>query len=252
MSNHTCLVINLARSPERMALMNQQLEALAIPFERIDAVDGQQLSEVQVGEVYDGEHLDAYYKKLTRGEIACYLSHRKAWQYIVENQLDFAVIVEDDVELKANFPEVIQAVSQFPADWDYVKLAEHKRKRRVVYAEKMPRYERVIYNKLPARTCAQAVSLQGAKKLLANTQCFHRPIDVDLQYWWEKQLDVFGLVPYAAVPRSDQVSVIDAQSSRNRAQRSQWQKLRNMWHFFWQNRYHTKHKIAALIAANKR
>lgn len=252
MSNHTCLVINLARSPERMTLMDDQLSNLAIAFERVEAVDGQALTDAAIDQVYLSQHPDVYYKKLTQGEIACYLSHRKAWQHIIDNKLDFAIIVEDDVEFDSQFPNVIDAVNSLPSDWDYIKLAEHKRTRRVVYSETQSGYERVTYNKLPARTCAQAVSYQGASKLLSNSETFCRPVDVDLQYWWEKQLNVFGLTPYAATPRVDQVSDIDAQSARTAAERSQWQKLRNMWHFFWQNRYHTQHKVAALNAAKKR
>ena len=42
MANYRILVINLDRSPERLAAISAQLEKLDVPFERVVALDGKE------------------------------------------------------------------------------------------------------------------------------------------------------------------------------------------------------------------
>ena len=224
--------------------MSSHLEKQHVPHHRIAAVVGKYLSDSEFTQFYSADHPNAYYKTLSRAEVACYLSHRRAWQAIIDNNLDFAIILEDDVELLDNFTSSVRAIADMPADWDYIKLAEYPLKRRPLYSINTGGFSRVIYNKVPARTCAQAVSRAGAMKLLRHSDRLFRPIDIDLQYWWEKDINVFGLLPYPVQPLIEIQSDIDQTEKREKAQRDQWKKLTNMWHFYWQNRQHTRLKIA--------
>ena len=237
-------MINLARSKERYQRVSAQLDQAHVAHQRIDAIDGERLSDREYSALYHADHPNAYYKTLSKGEVACYLSHRQAWQAIIDNDLDFAIILEDDVALQNNFNQCIQTIAQMPADWDYLKLAEFPVKRRPIHSHVMGDFERIIYNKVPARTCAQAVSRIGALKLLQHSESLFRPIDIDLQFWWEKDIDVFGLLPYSVQPIVDIQSDIDHVNTRQTAQKHMWQKLTNMWHFFWQNREQTRRKVA--------
>ena len=38
-----------------------------------------------------------WYRDLTDGEIACYLSHRKAWRQAIDSKADYLVVLEDDL-----------------------------------------------------------------------------------------------------------------------------------------------------------
>ncbi len=50
---------------------------------------------------------------LPRGVMGCFLSHRSFWQYVVDNNLSQAIIMEDDVLLAANFaPRLSQALRE--------------------------------------------------------------------------------------------------------------------------------------------
>lgn len=40
--------------------------------------------------------------ELSRGQLGCFLSHRKAWQHIVDHELEFGFILEDDCEITPN------------------------------------------------------------------------------------------------------------------------------------------------------
>ncbi|MBP0439647.1 glycosyltransferase family 25 protein [Tianweitania sediminis] len=87
--------INLDRSPERRAFMMDQLEALGVSFERIAAVDGKTADLTR--------HAGS---PLTQTEIACFLSHRDCWKRIVDLDLDYGLILEDDVRLSPRFAAV--------------------------------------------------------------------------------------------------------------------------------------------------
>jgi glycosyl transferase family 25 len=40
------------------------------------------------------------------------------------------------------------------------------------------------------------ISFVGAKYLLAMSEKFGRPVDVDIQHWWENGLYILGMQPY--------------------------------------------------------
>ena len=66
-------------------------------FERVNAIDGSKLKHNELKHHYDVDlNRRQYHSVLTLGEIGCYLSHRKVWQKIVDEHLDFALVLEDD------------------------------------------------------------------------------------------------------------------------------------------------------------
>lgn len=251
MLKHDCFVINLDRSPQRYERITSQLENQKIEFTRLSAVDGSELSNRNVDSLYQYAHADAYYKQLNKGEIGCYLSHINAWQRIVDNALDFAIVLEDDVNLMGDLSRIITLVKKLPDDWDYIKLAEHSRTRQVLHRQQFDSFQRVTYNKIPARACAQIISLSGAKKLLSQPEKILRPVDIDLQYWWEKDLRVFGLMPYPVEPSQQFASDIDYVAQRKIAKRKRWKRIKQLFEFYWLNRRFTQRRLAFLNATIK-
>ena len=71
-------VINLEGSDNRLQQAAQQLTAHGLSFERIDAVNGRQLSAAHKRAVVDAKaNRNKFYRPLSDGEIGCYLSHKK-------------------------------------------------------------------------------------------------------------------------------------------------------------------------------
>ncbi|GLP95586.1 glycosyltransferase family 25 protein [Paraferrimonas sedimenticola] len=196
------LLINLDRSTDRLARCQQLLSDAGVEFERISAVDGGQLSEQQL-EQYAPKALadDLYYRRLTPGEIGCYLSHRKAWQIMVERQYPYAIILEDDFEVSGDISQTIAHIGRLDKsseDWFFLKLAcDDKRLKSIRYRRPLGEMTLATFSKQSSGTSAQAVSLKGAKRLLKHSQTFARPIDIDLQHWWEKGIQIMGLMPFA-------------------------------------------------------
>ena len=78
--------------------MQTQLSELGLPFERIDAVDGFDGSEIG----YPAQH-----KRLSKGEFACYLSHVKTWKRFLDSGEPRCLILEDDVVLSRSLPQIL-------------------------------------------------------------------------------------------------------------------------------------------------
>ncbi|MAI68498.1 MAG: glycosyl transferase family 25, partial [Rhizobiales bacterium TMED143] len=90
------LIIHLANSSKRAGNVAALLKVLPEP-EVVDAVIGQ--DAIIRGDVAlrDGNlHRPIYPFPLSPGEVGCFLSHRACWQRIVDQDLPYALIVEDD------------------------------------------------------------------------------------------------------------------------------------------------------------
>lgn len=191
-------VVNLDRAPERLAHATAALAEQGLAFVRISAVDGSTLADGEISRVHDAARARAaYHVPMQRGEIACFLSHRRAWEtFLGQSAAPYAVILEDDFELCGALAPVVAAVQKSPApSWDVIKLwGKQKRWVRSV-VELTPEYELVRESVISKRTIGQFVSRRGAETLLARTLPIVRPIDVQLQYPWELGIDVFTIRP---------------------------------------------------------
>ncbi|OIM99389.1 glycosyl transferase [Idiomarina sp. MD25a] len=226
--NYKVFLINLDRSTERLEKAAQQLNRLNVPFERIAAVDGSQLTKAEIDTAFDIEQAErrtAY--NLTIGEMGCYLSHVNCWRRIIAEALDFAIVLEDDLVLDDDFPKAIAEIEQLTQTqaWDYIKLANPFKKRPYQTRLLINNFTLVDYPKAPTGTVAQAVSLKGAHALLAHRPPFFRAIDVDLQWEWELGIQVQGLVPYVANV-SDAESEIQQMAQRKDLKQRRWTKLK--------------------------
>jgi glycosyl transferase family 25 len=225
-------VINLDGSTERLSKVEQELHKIGASFERVSAVDGRVMTEAERLQHYSPElNASNYYKALTPGEIGCYLSHRKVWKLIVERKLPAAIVLEDDFLAQSDLSGV-QALVDAKQTFDYVKLSDHpNRPRKTSSLKLLGKSELVMFDKIPARTCAQVVSANGAELLLKHSEKFGRPVDIDLQYWWEKEITVLGIKPFAFAPAPDVQSDISAIQNRSSVKKHPFRRIRQQLSF---------------------
>ncbi len=189
-------VINLDERPDKFKNAENQIIFQQLTCERISAIRGSNLTQEEIDSAYDSKlNKQKYMKSLSIGEIGCYLSHRAAWQKIDDENLDYAIILEDDCKLEANFKEVINIIPLLK-NWDYIKLTGPRGKKKIQETQSVGNgFSITHYNKVPMSTPGQVVSLKGAQTLLKNSKPFFRPVDIDLQQYWEKGVDIIGLEP---------------------------------------------------------
>ena len=117
-----CFLINLDRSPDRLAATQHQLDWLDLPWERVAAVDGEKLALPNRALVDEKAFERRHHALLRRGEIGCYLSHHLALQRLLASHAAAGLILEDDVELSPDLADVLAVLSACPEQWDLVKL----------------------------------------------------------------------------------------------------------------------------------
>lgn len=238
-------LINLDKSLDRFEACKSELDKYNIPFERIPAIYGKDLSEQELNSIYDQVKNKQYYKTdMSIGEIGCYLSHIKCWQKIIDDDLDYAVILEDDFKLSDNFAH-FQSIFTNLKNWDFIRIAFASRGVPIVDSTRINNaYQLTYYKKVPINTLAQVVSKQGASKLLDSSQSIYRPIDVDLKHYWEKRIQVLGINPPLIEDRFDFDSEI-SDMSKGKGRESKSSLLRRL-------RYVTSFKFKTLFHNKKR
>ena len=209
-------VINLDKSPERMARIAKRLDELFIPFERISGVYGAELSQEEIAQYYCPKlNKKNYRRPLGLGEIGCYISHIKAWQTIVDRKLTCGLILEDDIVIEEGLADLTKELGRLSDTFDIVKFFNKKKNPKIVDSVDFARkYKLCRFKKIPIGNYAQLVSLAGAKKLLKTYEKFGRPVDEDLQHWWESDTNVIGVMPSVVRPNVSTQSDIDAQGKR--------------------------------------
>jgi len=98
-------IVNLKNSVERRQKMEEQLHALGLSAEFIEAVDGRFMSDDERKRVT----ADVNYAFLP-GEIGCALSHQKIYNRIVDENIAQALILEDDVLIENILPELLKGI----------------------------------------------------------------------------------------------------------------------------------------------
>jgi glycosyl transferase family 25 len=106
-------LINLDRSPERLAHMQDILAAAGVRHVRIAAVDGRALAPAAIAEA------DA---SLSPSEVACFMSHRIAWQAIASGDDPFGAVLEDDIHIAPSLAALLADGDWIPPGADVVKL----------------------------------------------------------------------------------------------------------------------------------
>jgi glycosyl transferase, family 25 len=200
--------INLDRDLIRRELLEKELSRTAISAERVSAVDGRAVPD-WLRPFYD--------ERMGPGEVGCSASHLTICRMIIERGLPFALVLEDDARLDKDCLTVIQnAIQQAPPDWDIIRLIEASPGRSQALAEIGGKRTLVRYLRIPRSTTGLVVSAAGANKLLT-PRLVKEPIDVEIRWPWQLDLNVYGIDP----PPVDQVSGFDLETTIDARSRPQ-------------------------------
>lgn len=104
--------INLDHDVGRREALERQLDALGLPHTRFPGVYGKALSPKELARHYDHARAVAQSRELTVGEVGCALSHLGVYRAMLEQDLPYALILEDDAKLGADVPAVLEALAQ--------------------------------------------------------------------------------------------------------------------------------------------
>lgn len=181
-------VISLARVVKRRAEITARLNTTAVQSELVDAIDGLELDLSTL------QHRIVN-KRMSRGEIGCFLSHYNLWQRMVDSQTPYAVILEDDATWDDDFFTVAAQLPAVSWQWDVINLCyEHRIRVDTTLCKVGNRC--LVRNVRPTnRAIGYAVSLSGAAKMLKHCYRMRQGVDLQRRKYWQ-----YGLTFYAVDP----------------------------------------------------
>ncbi|MFM8734951.1 MAG: glycosyltransferase family 25 protein [Pirellulales bacterium] len=177
-------VVHLERATARQPQVAEIARSIPLPTTVLAAVDAQHLEpSARERLVRPRLHAPAYPFRLLDTEIACFLSHRRAWQTILDAGLDAGLIVEDDVAV-ANplFRRVLGHAIGRARPEDFIRFPLHERTEGRAPDRAEPS---LIEPRLPGLGMQmQLVGHEAARRLLAASEVFDRPVDSYVQMQW--------------------------------------------------------------------
>jgi glycosyl transferase family 25 len=115
-------VINLPSAIERRKLQKDQLDKLGLEYKILDATSVEDINEA----TYKKHYFD-WQRPLRKAEVACYYSHRSAWDKVIKNRKP-ALILEDDAILSRFLPKLLDNLNEIK-NADLITLENRSRKK---------------------------------------------------------------------------------------------------------------------------
>lgn len=188
-------VISLTNEYERRQHIDALFDEYELDFSYFDAID-----KLKVADTLEKYGLNVSTEKISTGEVACYLSHYCLWQRVVEQNMPYLMIFEDDIYFSKSAKVLLKQLDWLPNNFNVNKL------------ETM--YQRVMINKgtispiahrlseMKSRhmgTAGYIVSQEGAKKLISMAQelGIDRPVDHGMfnKFIEQKKSEVYQIFP---------------------------------------------------------
>jgi GR25 family glycosyltransferase involved in LPS biosynthesis len=182
-------VINLKKRKDRLLKINmlfKELGGIFNNYERIEAVDGNNLSIIENNNLtlktkYLFNNPTLFMDIKSKGAIGCYYSHLKIWKDAIKNNYNNIIIFEDDVYTDMSLNEIMDYINNLPSDYDIAYLDYF------CFNLNNNNYVNNYWNenKLDtiALTSSYMLSLKGIKKLLMNAHIIEMQIDCYLSVY---------------------------------------------------------------------
>lgn len=123
-------LINLDRRPDRLNLSIKLLKQYNFnDVLRFPAIDGKKLSQQDlktivrpdaIQPILDNKRTQHY--ELSYGAVACYLSHVELWKRMINEDLSYIIVFEDDTNPSKTSGQVLNYIRNLPNDWDIFLL----------------------------------------------------------------------------------------------------------------------------------
>ena len=203
MSFPKIIVISLKRSHDRRASIDKQMKQLGLKFEYFDAIDAEQLTDDDLKAYDEQMAMSDFGTILTRGEVACALSHFGVHEKIINENLERVIILEDDVAIGEDFLGVLRSRAKFPRDAELIFYHHGKaksfpwRRKRIYKNYRIARYRAPTKHSKRSIVSAAAYELtrSGAEKMLRDAFPIKLPVDVHIGYIQRNRAVTYGIEP---------------------------------------------------------
>ena len=225
-----CLIIHLERSLERKPQVRKLQKDLPYQTKVVEAVDGSKPYN-DFSKSYTPRLLRPHYPfTLRSAEVACFQSHRKCWQEILDRGLEAALIIEDDVDIiDGEFTAAVKLAMKEIKKGDIIRFPmkpREKPRNRSLKRDNISIFEPTLVG---LGTQAQIVTYDAARRLLERTERFDRPIDTYLQLTWKHGIRILTLWPNGVREHSSSLGGSLIGKERNNGNRLRRELLRPLY-----------------------
>ncbi|EPG34688.1 glycosyltransferase family 25 protein [Acinetobacter colistiniresistens] len=171
-------VISLSTAHERRVHISSEFSKKGIDFDFFDALTPEPAAlfaqELSL-------NIDEY--ALTKGEVACFMSHVFLWQKMITDNIPHMAIFEDDIYLGEDVKAFLTDDSWVDQNWHLIKIEEFTPK--VALGQKIKTFngepERALFDLKSKNlgTAGYILSLHGAKQLIGYIQSLDKLIALD-------------------------------------------------------------------------
>ena len=213
------LVINLSSRPQRMERIKKHTKGFSFPVIRVDAISGANFDDSYQRQFCPNARL-----MLSRGQVACFLSHKKCWQQIIDSNLQIAWILEDDAQINYFVARHIDAwleeIERKDPEWELIYTSRSTSEyfyELTSYFGILPyvdetrrRYDKEFtkHSIIPGpntQADGYLVSRKGAKKLLKVCEEILYPVDIQIPIS-HKELNLYAFSPLLSSYYKDGIS----------------------------------------------
>lgn len=184
-------IINLEKDTERKKYIVSQCMTFNLDCTVIPAVDGRKLSEDDLNKLIDPEKS----RGMTRGEIGCSLSHYNIYKKIVDDNIQHALILEDDARLEPNIHNALKILEKNISEAPTIVLLGPINKYSTLDSKQVSDEFKMVNVLEAALSHGYVINISAAKKLIK----FLYPIWLEADRWVffrdYNVVDVKALVP---------------------------------------------------------
>ncbi len=152
-------------------------------FEAVNGRDPEQIAGVQL---HPGNlHRPHYPFPLRPAEIGVFESHRRIWRKLVDEEIDLAIITEDDLRIDpARMAETLKVLAPIATPDHYIRIPVKQREVPVQTLAEQNGLRLILPKVIGLQCVCQMVGRHAAKRLLAATEQIDRPVDTFMQMHW--------------------------------------------------------------------
>lgn len=192
--NLPIFAINLDRETGRWSELLASAEAAGLTLQRIAAVDGRALAEVDWTDVDLPTVRKLGGRDILPGEYACYRSHIQALETFLADGSAYGLVVEDDVLFSEDTARRIEAIIAAVPDFDVIKLTNHRMSLflRAVETTEGDEIGRALHGP-QGSAAAYLITREGAQGLLSALAVMKMPWDVAFERFWDTGLRIYSV-----------------------------------------------------------
>ena len=224
------IVINLDQDTGRRARIERRLAELGLSWERLSAVDGRRLEPHHERLIDRAAHV-ARGLEFSPGAIGCWLSHRQAQRMVAEGTEPMALILEDDIAIADELPEVLERIERGDAGrFDVIYLHRAKLQRHFVPAARLGAWALGFVRPVDSGALAYVITREAAGRLIASIPRMVQLADHALYEHWTHGQVVCSIDPPVVLHDDQGRSSIGARLASGKASIRPVQWLRRKRH----------------------